>query len=106
MGIRSQLIFILLVVAGCLALTEIAPPVEGKLIKAADVRGVQAVSLQNGRHTYLTTCAKCHLPEPIAKYSPQEWSLIIPRMSKRSRLCTAEVNDLTNYLLVAGEAAD
>lgn len=54
--------------------------------------------LTRGRRLYLTTCARCHAPEPVTKYSASQWSRILPEMIKSSKLNTADAAAVTSYV--------
>ena len=51
-----------------------------------------------GRRIYLTTCARCHAPEPVSHYSAAEWREILPRMIKDSKLSSADAAAVTSYV--------
>jgi mono/diheme cytochrome c family protein len=79
----------LLIGASCAALSidNIAPPV------SADDH-----QLYQGRRIYLTKCARCHAPEPVAKYSRSDWDRIMPEMIADTRLATADAEAVTRYV--------
>jgi mono/diheme cytochrome c family protein len=54
--------------------------------------------LTRGRRLYLTTCARCHAPEPVTKYSSSQWSRILPEMIKASKLSGADAAAVTSYV--------
>ena len=79
----------LLIGASCasLSIDNIAPPVS-----ADDAQ------LYRGRRIYLTKCARCHAPEPVAKYSRSDWDRIMPEMVADTRLAPADADAVTRYV--------
>jgi mono/diheme cytochrome c family protein len=80
---------LLLVSCDSLSTSHIAPPVPS-----------ENVQLTRGRRLYLTTCVRCHAPEPIAKYTVVEWAEIMPEMVEDSRLSPADAAAVTSYVQV------
>jgi mono/diheme cytochrome c family protein len=87
---HSICILVILALSGCvnLDLGKIAP------IPSAEA-GPQ---LARGRLLYVTKCAKCHAPEPVAKYSISEWQDILPDMVEESKLGEADAEALRRYV--------
>ncbi len=54
--------------------------------------------LTRGRQLYVTTCAKCHAPEPVTKYSAAEWHRIMPEMVEETKLSPADASAVTAYV--------
>jgi mono/diheme cytochrome c family protein len=54
--------------------------------------------LAQGRHVYVTTCAKCHAPEPVAKYSRAQWQSILPDMITEAKLQPTDAAAVTSYV--------
>jgi mono/diheme cytochrome c family protein len=90
-----------LILFGCVAIGELAPVVDERLLAVAQEGASSAGALESGRQIYLTTCAKCHLPEPVGRYSREEWERILPEMAKLSGLDSGQFDDLKNYVLAA-----
>jgi mono/diheme cytochrome c family protein len=78
-----------LFVASCdsLSITHIAPQVS-----------LSDAQLTRGRRLYLTTCVRCHAPEPVAKYTQAEWAGIMPEMIEDSKLSAADAAAVTRYV--------
>lgn len=85
--------------AGCLTLDQIAPPVS-RVAPASEALpgGLGWQDLEEGRIIYLTDCAKCHNPEPIAKYSHAQWANLMPKMIRESRLDDQRAHQVTAYV--------
>ncbi|MCP5557250.1 MAG: hypothetical protein H7A55_05815 [Verrucomicrobiaceae bacterium] len=91
MSFRAPLIVaagaILLCSCEALSISHIAPPV-----------APEDTQLVRGRRIYLTTCVRCHAPEPVAKYSRREWATILPEMIEDSRLRPADAIAVSRYV--------
>ncbi|MBL9115115.1 MAG: hypothetical protein JNJ83_08905 [Verrucomicrobiaceae bacterium] len=87
---------VLVVLASCAALNVnyIAPPAPPENAK-----------LTLGRRLYLTKCVRCHAPEPVAKYSLEEWHHIMPDMVADSKLPPNEGEALMEYVKWAHKQA-
>lgn len=59
---------------------------------------VENTKLARGRSLYLTTCVRCHAPEPIAKYTLAEWAEIMPGIIEDSRLSASDAAAVTHYV--------
>jgi mono/diheme cytochrome c family protein len=90
----------LLVVIGCATIEELAPPVGALALREGETMGVTAENLERGRTIYITQCARCHSPEPIASYSEAQWQETLPRMSHQAVLTAQETSDVRNYVMV------
>lgn len=91
---------------GCMSLEQMAPPVEGPVAAIGQERGQSIGALARGRLLFITTCAKCHNVEPIARYSLEEWEQILPEMSNESKLNPQERQELRAYVLSAHQALE
>jgi hypothetical protein len=85
--------------AGCagIALTDTAPPVNPAMTGSS----IDTKSLSSGRQRYLTRCARCHVAQPVRKYSREQWELLLPGMSGLSKLNTNQTAELRAYVLYA-----
>lgn len=54
--------------------------------------------LARGRTIYVTKCAKCHAPEPVAKYSLAKWHEIMPEMAEETKLSPADTAAVMAYV--------
>ncbi len=90
----------LLAVIGCATIDELAPPVGALALREGETMGVPAANLERGRTIYITRCARCHSPEPVAAYSEAKWRETLPRMSGQSMLTPQETADVRDYVLV------
>jgi len=80
--------------AGCVSLEQMAPPVEQLSASAATVG-----NLRLGREIYVTRCTKCHSAEPVRRYSSDDWQNdIIPEMAAKTKLNSAETAALRGYI--------
>jgi mono/diheme cytochrome c family protein len=86
-----------LLMAGCQMGSGLSPA-----IMEAGVRtGLGGEQIKAGYHIYNGRCIACHSPEPVGRYSREEWSGIIPDMAKRSKLTPAETAQLRAYVTAA-----
>jgi mono/diheme cytochrome c family protein len=84
----------MLLVAACSGLDTGVPPVAslGTAAASADVA--------RGRQLYVTSCAKCHSPEPVRRYSAADWQKrILPEMAELTKLTAAETAAVEAYVL-------
>jgi len=95
------ILFIGVVISGCLSLEEMAPPIESTIIALAAETGISPGILAHGRQIYLTQCIRCHGVEPINRYTPDHWQMIVPEMAAETKLDTQQQADLLAYLLTA-----
>ena len=89
-----------LAIAGCAGISELAPPVGERALQEAAMLDISAGRLERGRAIYITTCTRCHSPEPVAAYSLAEWLQTLPRMSERSKLTAQETADVLDYVTI------
>ena len=76
-------------VTGCVSLETAAPP----------VATLPSPELDQGRLLYISKCAHCHTVEPVAKYSLTRWDEILPDMSERTKLDSAQSLAVRAYVL-------
>lgn len=99
-----------LTVGACATLEELAPRVDDAMLSAAGASQVSAASVQRGRDLYVTDCARCHSPEPVTRYSAQQWRTILPRMSKEAALSETDRAAVEAYVMAVlsarGQATD
>lgn len=91
---------VLLAIVGCAGISELAPPVGERALREAAMLDISAGRLQRGRAIYITTCTRCHSPEPVAGYTLAQWRQTLPRMSERSKLTAQETADLRDYVTI------
>jgi len=91
---------VLLAIVGCAGISELAPPVGERALREAATLDISAGRLERGRAIYITTCTRCHSPEPVAGYTLAEWRQTLPRMSERSKLTAQETADLRDYVMI------
>jgi hypothetical protein len=87
-------------ILGCQSerLNVTVPVVQPPLVQAGARRGVPVQRIRAGRAIYLLQCARCHAPEPVARYSAEDWASILPGMARKTRLTAQEESDLTAYV--------
>lgn len=90
-----------LVLAGCMTLEEMAPPVDGPMAQASMTGGHNMERLWRGREIYIGQCAKCHNVEPIGRYSASEWQKILPEMAEETKLTPEQAADVHTYVMTA-----
>lgn len=79
---------------GCRSLDETVPPVERIGVGESAV----VAELEAGRVIYLVDCAKCHVPEPVAKYTWGRWEEILAKMVPETKLSAEESSRLAAYI--------
>ena len=87
--------------AGCMTLEQMAPPVGVEFQQVAQRRNVDVSTLELGRQVYLMDCARCHSVAPIGRYSESRWRKILPRMGKDTKLDADEQAALDAYVMTA-----
>lgn len=92
-----------LVLPGCAAIEDLAPPVSAATLRLAASRGVAPESPVRGRELYITSCARCHRPEPVARYGIEQWRQILPRMLAESKLGEEEAEAVEAYVILTVE---
>ena len=91
---------VLLALVGCAGINELAPPVGERALQEAAMLDISAGRIERGRAIYVTTCARCHSPEPVAGYSLAEWRKTLPRMSEKAKLTAEESADVLDYVTI------
>jgi mono/diheme cytochrome c family protein len=89
-------IFAMLIVAGCVSMETTVPPVA-----TLSVRGKDTAMLESGRRIYLDNCTRCHVAEPVGKFSVARWPGIIADMGARSHLSPEQNRAVLAYVLAA-----
>lgn len=54
---------------------------------------------ESGAQIWGRTCNKCHLAQPVNKYTADEWKAIMAHMSLNARLTPAEEEAVTQFLM-------
>ncbi len=87
------------VVVGCETTNQLAPKVNHGMLRKANLDEQSLGMLQEGRHLYITSCARCHSPEAVTSYSRERWNSILPRMSMKAALSPEEQLAVTEYVM-------
>ncbi len=87
------------VVVGCATIDELAPPVDEVMLSTAELNDQSLAMLQDGRDLYITRCARCHSPESVTAYTPEQWSTILPRMAEKAGLSVEERLGVKEYIM-------
>lgn len=101
---RTILITIVALHSACVSIEEIAPPVDEHMAALGTELGYGLQTLSDGRHVYLNQCIDCHSPEPVNRYSLDEWEVILPEMSSESKLDKSQQAAIRAYVQVAFQA--
>jgi len=64
-----------------------------------------ADSLEQGRQVFLQHCNRCHKYPALGAYSDSQWAKIIPRMSGKATLNTAQNEQVLQFVLAATATA-
>ena len=89
------------ILAGCLSVEQMAPPVGAEFASAGMRNGITIALLEAGREVYLADCSRCHSIEPIDRYSVDRWRDIVFRMGPKSKLDAPRTEALQAYVLAA-----
>ncbi len=95
-----------LVVLSCATIKDLAPPLDAPTLQLAASQGLAPERPSRGRELYITTCARCHRPEPVVRYGVEQWQKILPRMFARSKLGADEAEAVEAYVMLTLQAAD
>ena len=87
-------------VSGCATTIDLAPLVDERAIETANAMGFSPESIEQGRLLYITSCAKCHSPEPVTRYSLERWGGILPRMAEQADLDNEAEQAVSAYIKV------
>ena len=91
------LIITVVVIAGCVSLETLAPPVDATW----STRSADVTTLQSGRLIYITKCAQCHTVQSVDDFALDEWNHILPDMAKESKLTADEKAQVQSYIAAA-----
>lgn len=89
------------VVVGCATIDQLAPPVDEIMRSTAEFDDQTLAMLADGRHLYITNCARCHSPEAVTSYTNEQWTKILPRMTEKAGLSVRERLAVTEYVKAA-----
>ena len=94
----SKLLFAILLATALGGCSKVSTP-SVYVPTAADVTATATLAdLQAGRILFINNCARCHaLPIPD-DHSVSQWKSILPGMTSRCSLTTAQVTQLTKYV--------
>lgn len=96
--ILALLLFSSLILS-CATIEELAPLVDEAAVNLAISSGVDPSMAARGRTIYITSCVRCHSPEPVAGYDLVYWQTdILPKMAKRSKLSETDTQALEAYI--------
>jgi hypothetical protein len=95
------MLFLILLLVGCALGGRTIPSAES--LSASS--GVPADVLQRGRGLWTRECAACHRTYWPDEYPPESWPDLALDMGERTGLGSAEIDDLTKFLVAASEAA-
>ncbi len=87
-------------VTGCATTIDLAPLVDARALETADAMGFLPESVEQGRLLYITSCTKCHSPEPVTRYSLERWGGILPRMADEADLDENAEQAVSAYIKV------
>ena len=85
-------------VTACSMSESLAPPVRSADIHPDTHPGISLQMLEEGRHIYLTSCTKCHSPDPVMRHSELDWERILSEMIPKSRLQERQSRNLKAYI--------
>ncbi len=86
------------VVVGCATIDQLAPPVDEIMRSTAEFDDQTLAMLADGRHLYITSCARCHSPEAVTAYTSRQWTTILPRMAEKAELSVRERLAVSEYV--------
>ena len=87
-------------VMGCATTIDLAPLVDERAIETANAMGFSPQTVKHGRLLYITSCVRCHSPEPVTRYSLERWNGILPRMAEQAGLDEKAEQAVSAYIKV------
>lgn len=69
----------------------------------AVVQNVSLNTLIRGRELYISTCGGCHNLYLPAKYTNQEWILIMGKMQEKTKIDDSQKELITRYLITSAK---
>ena len=94
-------IFLLLsfFILSCATIEELAPLVDEAAVNLAISSDIDPTLAARGRTIYITSCVRCHSPEPVVGYDLVRWQTkILPDMTERSKLSETDTHALEAYI--------
>jgi cytochrome c5 len=93
-------VFLLLALSGSLAITSCSKSSSAPYVPAAtDVTATATLAqLQQGRTLFVNNCERCHSLYMPENYTAAQWRSILPGMTGRTSLTTADILLLTKYV--------
>jgi len=61
--------------------------------------GFPSPVIAEGNKLYLDNCGKCHKLKTVTDYNEEQWSKILPKMAKMSKLDTIAESKIREYIL-------
>lgn len=96
-----------LFIFSCETIEELAPPVNEAAVNLALSSDIDPTLAARGRTIYITSCVRCHSPEPVAGYDLVYWQTeILPKMAKRSKLSETDTQALEAYIKLMLQAVE
>ena len=106
---QSRLTILLLFslfILSCATIEELAPPVNETATNLAISTGIDPNQAARGRTIYITSCVRCHSPEPVVRYDLVRWQTdILPDMAERTKLNESDTQALEAYITLILQAA-
>lgn len=104
--ILALLLFSMFILS-CATIEELAPPVNETAANLAISTGIDPNQAARGRTIYITSCVRCHSPEPIARYDLVRWQTkILPDMAERTKLSESDTQALVAYIKLTLQAVE
>lgn len=98
-----------LMVASCVSLEELAPPIDETFISTAKISSSTEIeSLKVGRHLYTARCGSCHSLDAVNAYNMVDWSRIMyeEKMAEKSKFTNEETKIVLHYIMKARDVAN
>ncbi len=92
---------LILLVASCVSLEELAPPVDESFVSKSKISAPSEIeSLKIGRHLYTARCGSCHSLDPVNAYNMKDWHRIMyeEKMAEKSKYTSEETKIVLNYI--------
>ena len=92
-------------ILSCATIEDLAPLVDEAAVNLAISSGVDPSLAARGRTIYITSCVRCHSPEPVVRYDLVYWQIkILPDMAERSKLSETDTQALEAYIKLTLQA--
>lgn len=91
MKIASYLIVTTITLISC-------SPKSSPIVEEIKLKPVPNETVSAGRDLYVNDCAKCHKVRKVDAFTSEQWSKILPAMSKKAKFDDTKANQVRAYV--------